>query len=195
MNELHGLVLSGGESRRMGRDKGLIEENSVTWVARAGELLQLAGLPVAVMIRKSQQEAYASVIPAGFELLHDQDIAAGGPLRGLLSFHRLRPGVDVLALPCDMPKLSVALLTDLITFYKDEPEHQAWVYESKERVQPFPGIYSTALLELLDDMMRQEGLPQSSMMYVLEVGRTARRPVRDGLSDTFVNSNHPTERG
>ena len=127
--ELHGLVLSGGHSRRMGRDKGLIRTDSVAWVNRAGALLESVDLPVSIMVREAQLSRYQTEVYPSFELLPDQDLIVGGPLKGLLSFHHHYPQKDVLVLPCDMPNVTKAVLIDLLTFRVQNPFHDVWVYK------------------------------------------------------------------
>ncbi len=95
-----GVVLCGGQSRRMGTDKALLEVGGQTLLARAlGVLDEVAG---EVWLACGPLPRYAE---HGRELLLDQR-ADGGPLAGLESaLARLeRSGGDWLAvLACDMP--------------------------------------------------------------------------------------------
>lgn len=193
MKNLRGLVLSGGESRRMGQDKGLMTRESVAWVNRAGTWLQRLGVPIGVMIREAQKAAYEEEVFPEFELITDHDLAVHGPLRGLLSFHRTYPDSDVLVLPCDMPALSAELLSGLVAFYQATPGKDAWVYEDRERVQPFPGIYASAHLVQIWQQLESGALPRASLMYVLSSGATARKPIADEEGVLFHNANSPDD--
>lgn len=186
-NKLRGLVLSGGESRRMGRDKGLISQDSLLWVNRAGMLLQSVDLAVSVMIREAQRAEYWAVVLPDFELLSDSDLPVGGPLKGLLSFHQLYPQNDVLVLPCDMPNLTTALLTELIEIYGEKPDFEAWIFENQEVLQPFPGIYSSRLLSSVFKKIKNNKLPRHGLSYLLSTVKTARKSVEDELA--FQNLN------
>jgi len=95
-----GVVLCGGESRRMGRDKGLLQTDGQPWVLRMGEKLATNQLPVVYSINKKQVAAYATWLPPG-QYVVDSDIGAG-PLKGLLSVHRSYPDSDLLPVACDM---------------------------------------------------------------------------------------------
>jgi molybdenum cofactor guanylyltransferase len=194
MTKLHGLVLSGGESRRMGTDKGLIKENFDTWVNRAGALLRQQGLPVAVMIRESQEEAYTKILADGLELLQDQDLPVGGPLKGMLSFYQAYPGVDVLVLPCDMPQVPAGLLKELIDFYTTHSASDAWVFSTPERIHPFPGIYSGRYLQKIGEDLARGALTRYSLMYLLESGNTALNKKPEAQSTVFLNLNSPEDR-
>ncbi|GHB59017.1 molybdenum cofactor guanylyltransferase [Persicitalea jodogahamensis] len=189
-DKLHGLVLSGGESRRMGQDKGLISTGSVAWVNRAGKLLQHIGLPVAVMIREEQKSAYSAEVLSEFELIADHPLPVGGPLRGLLSFHRLYPQSDVLVLPCDMPKLAVEVPEALIAFYLKNPEYEAWVYEHQKVLQPFPGIFSAQLLAAVRVKIEKGRLAGHGLTRLLNSSKTAHLVSVDETSFRNFNSPH-----
>lgn len=190
-NKLHGLVLSGGESRRMGRDKGLISTETTTWANRAGTLLRSVDLPVSVLIREAQRPAYTTQILSDFELLSDLDLPVGGPLKGLLSFHVRYPQADVLVLPCDMQNLTTGLLRELIDFYGEVPDAEAWVFEVGERVQPFPGIYSAGWLGAVSEKMQSENLPRHGLVHLLDSAKTASRVGKD--ESAFRNFNSPVD--
>ncbi len=190
-DNLRGLVLSGGESRRMGNDKGLMTSDSVPWVNRAGLLLQSVGVPVSVLIREAQRPAYTAEILPDFELLSDLDLPVGGPLKGLLSFQVRYPQADVLVLPCDMPNLSVDLLRDLIDFYAKVPDAEAWGFEVGDRVQPFPRIYSARLLADTSEKMYTNSLSRHGLVHLLSSAKTVGRVADD--ESAFRNLNSPAD--
>ncbi len=190
-NRLRGLVLSGGESRRMGRDKGLIAQDSTLWVNRAGKLLQSVELQVSVMIRQVQRTAYEKVVLPEFELLTDLNIPVGGPLKGLLSFHQLYPEDDVLVLPCDMPNLTPGLLVELIGFYHRKPDYEAWMFKNQKFMQPFPGIYSARLLNHTLDKIQKKVLFRHGLKYLLSTSKTAFISVDKEAA--FRNFNSPSD--
>jgi molybdenum cofactor guanylyltransferase len=193
---LHGLVLSGGESRRMGQDKGLIRSGEGTWANRAARLLAAAGLPVSVGVRPAQLEAYAQVLDPAFDLLPDADLPLGGPLRGLLSAHLQQPEADWLVLPCDLPDMTSEVLFNLISFYKTTPAATAWVYQeaASQRLQPLPGIYSARLLAQVLELVQRQELGRFSLKYLLEPEPTGTLPLPDHLLPAFRNCNAPSDR-
>lgn len=173
----------------MGRDKGLISQDSVLWVNRAGMLLQKVDLSVGVMIRETQRAEYAAAVLPDFKLLSDLDLPVGGPLKGLLSFHQLYPQSDVLVLPCDMPNLTTELLTELIGLYTSKPDFEAWMFENHAVLQPFPGIYSSRLLRSVFEKVQHGELARHGLISLLNSVKTARKAVRDEL--VFQNRNTP----
>ncbi len=55
------VVLCGGESKRMGQDKGLIPIDSITWAEHMAKKLTAIGLPVVISIKHSQRDDYLSI--------------------------------------------------------------------------------------------------------------------------------------
>lgn len=98
--ELLGVVLAGGRSRRMGRDKALLAFGGGTLLQHQVRLLE----PLCVRVVVSG--AYA-----GFDCIADARPDAG-PLAGLLAAGAIWRGA-VLALPVDMPLMSAEALAEL----------------------------------------------------------------------------------
>lgn len=96
-----GVVLAGGASRRMGRDKALLEWEGGSLISRACEALAAVCTQVAVADRgRGYQPRYPSL----------QDGPGRGPAAGLLGAANAFPGRSILALACDLPLVPSALL-------------------------------------------------------------------------------------
>ena len=90
--EIYGLVLVGGESRRMGSDKALLSyDGKATQLERTAALLQ----SVCPRVFISQREEQPFPTPEGTEAIFDHVEEARGPLRGILSAMHAHP--DALA--------------------------------------------------------------------------------------------------
>jgi molybdopterin-guanine dinucleotide biosynthesis protein A len=107
-----GLVFAGGESRRMGRDKALLEIGGATLLQRAVTLVRRAGgTPFVVGRRRPPDQV------SGAQQI-DEVSRAGRPASGPLM--ALRWGLAdggaerVLALACDLPFVTVDLIHHLI---------------------------------------------------------------------------------
>src|SRR6185312_9284597 len=112
VSELIALVLCGGESRRMGRDKGLMLKDGMPWAQYIGQRLASYGR-VFYSIHPRQREAYAAVLPADRLIVDSLDIP--GPLNGLLSAHVVMPESDILLVACDMLDMDPATLDRLVS--------------------------------------------------------------------------------
>ncbi|HWB91473.1 MAG TPA: molybdenum cofactor guanylyltransferase [Puia sp.] len=141
---LLGVVLCGGESRRMGRDKGLISRDGRPWALLMGDKLAEHGLPVIYSINERQLPAYSHLVPAG-RLVIDAG-AWPGPLNGLFTVHRRFPAHDLLLAPCDMPDLEAATIGRVITAYREDKAADFVAYEHRGFLQPFCSIYTGAAL-------------------------------------------------
>ena len=111
---LLGLVLAGGESRRMGVDKGTIRYHGVPQRLHAAGLLARHTESVFVSVRPDQ---LPTLEPALAPML---DPAPGlGPMAGLLAAIGHRPDAAWLVVACDLPFLDEATLAALVAGRKE----------------------------------------------------------------------------
>ena len=108
-NALHGLVLAGGQSRRMGKDKGLIAYCGEPQVLRLSRLLAefCASVNVSISPRQHGVGSYASM---GTIIDDEPD---RGPAGGLISAWRAEPAAAWLLVAVDLPLLDRATLDAL----------------------------------------------------------------------------------
>jgi molybdopterin-guanine dinucleotide biosynthesis protein A len=110
-----GVVLAGGRSRRMGRDKALLEWRGLSLIDHALRRFTTAGVPDTVV---------SGVRPAhgGIPDQHQGE----GPLAGLLAVAEAYPERRLLVVPVDMPRLPAAWLIELA---RTSPTAQALHFE------------------------------------------------------------------
>lgn len=186
-NNLLGVVLCGGGSRRMGRDKGLLEMDSVPWAVRMAEKLGPWRLRVMFSVRPGQTPAYRAAIPEG-EFVEDR-LDLGGPLNGLLSVHEFFPEKDILLLACDMLDLDEATIRELIGIYRPGGSEEFYVYQEGAFAQPFCGIYTAAGLARVYRSVREDGLDDLSLQSIIRKGKTRRLKI--SRMEAFANYNFP----
>jgi molybdopterin-guanine dinucleotide biosynthesis protein A len=177
---LIGVVLCGGESRRMGRDKGLIEWDGVCWAARMGLKLAPFGMPVVYSVRPEQEAAYSAVLPEACLVADAAEI--GGPLNGLISVHRRFPWNHLLLMACDMQEMDRETIGELIGEYQLGGA-EFYVYYEGGFVQPFCAVYTAGSLQRLCGGSGGE----RSLKGVIEKGIVRRLEVR--RRDAFRNYN------
>lgn len=107
---LHGLVLAGGQSSRMGRDKATLNYHGPNQLERTAALLGDVCNQVFISCRAEQVENYAT--SANFPAIADSYLDMG-PLGGLLSAQRQRPHAGWLVAACDFPLLDKAVIATL----------------------------------------------------------------------------------
>lgn len=139
-SKLLGVVLCGGESRRMGQDKGLLQSAGRSWALRMGDKLTQQGLPVVYSINKTQIDAYSAALPSNL-LVIDED-EHDGPLDGLLSVHHRHPDAHLLVVACDMQDLDVQTISQLIAAWR-EGGAEGYAYLIDGYLQPLCAIYTS----------------------------------------------------
>lgn len=184
-----GVLLAGGKSRRMGRDKRVLELEGTTLFARA--LSVLDGLFPEVLV------AVAEALPEGVEVPHRvvtdliPDCAAlGGLYTGLaLAAH---PRVFVAA--CDMPLLSAPLIRAMV---ERDPRADVVMASLSHGLQPMHAVYSKRCLPRLEAMARERNLTLQAMAQ--QEGLVVRIVPEDELRAldphglSFLNINTPAD--
>ena len=107
---VYGLVLAGGRSRRMGRDKATLEIGGETQLARAVALLERHLPRVYVSVRADQR---ADPARAGYALIEDREPDLG-PVAGILAALETHADAAWLVLACDLPKVDDATVATLL---------------------------------------------------------------------------------
>lgn len=107
--ELKGLILAGGKSLRMGKDKGLIQYHGQAQREYAYHLLNQLTNATFLSIRKDQ----VASLDADVNYIIDEDLYKG-PLNGILSAHLQHPDAAWLVLACDMPFVNAESIAKLI---------------------------------------------------------------------------------
>ena len=107
---VYGLVLAGGESRRMGRDKALLDRGGVSQLRFAADLLEPCVDRVFVSTRAEQKDEaerrqYDQIVDR-YEGL--------GPVAGILSAMDEHPDVDWLVVACDLPNIDARTVLYLL---------------------------------------------------------------------------------
>jgi molybdopterin-guanine dinucleotide biosynthesis protein A len=107
---IQGLVLAGGASSRMRRDKATLTYQGKSQLDRIVELASRHVSPVYVSVRASQA---ADPARAPYSLIVDS-VEGEGPMVGIRSAFSFEPDVAWLVLACDLPFLSDAVIQHLI---------------------------------------------------------------------------------
>ncbi len=121
---LYGLVLAGGRSTRMQRDKAALSYQGRTQLDRAMELLGSCVEQAFVSVRPDQRAE-----PSRAKFAQVVDAQEGlGPVAGIVAAHVLYPDAAWLVLACDLPYLDLHTLQHLIA-HRD-PLRSATAYRS-----------------------------------------------------------------
>lgn len=152
---LRGLLLAGGRSIRMGRDKAsLVHPDGRSLVIRCRDLLLEAGCEAVVTSLRHDQE-----IPAGLEggeIVRDPEGESCGPMAGIVSGMRLRPDADWLVLACDLPRLDGKTLSHLILSKLADENFLAYRSEFDDLPEPLCTLYSHTALPIMEEALADD---------------------------------------
>lgn len=186
MEPLTGLVLCGGASQRMGRDKALLEHRGTTLLA--GLTARLARECDPVILASGEAPRFSSL---GLEEVADP-VPSAGPLGGLVAGLRASPHRLVAVVAVDMPRANPGLLRHLAEMVGNR---YAAVPSSADGIEPAHAVYSTdALAEaeagLLSERRSLHSLLARIPVLVLSPGEVAAA----GFDRSFAaNVNTPLE--
>jgi molybdopterin-guanine dinucleotide biosynthesis protein A len=129
---IYGLVLSGGRSSRMQRDKAVLSYHGKTQLDWAMELIKPFVAQAFVSVRPDQAKdpvraKYPQVVDTHENL---------GPIAGILAAQALHPEAAWLVLACDLPFLDAATLKHLV--WARQADRVATAYRSSHDGLPEP---------------------------------------------------------
>lgn len=200
-----GIILAGGQSRRMGRDKALLEIGGVPVVSRvAAELSRVAGR---IAVVSSREEDYRFL---GVPVIPDPEPYAGmGPLAGIRAGLAWAGTEWCVVCACDLPFASAETIHTLLQAVAADEEESieqispilpsvlaAIPVAPGGRAQPLLAVYHRSLLPGIDAELKAG---RSRVMGWLERVPAVYVPLeeaagsRHGDGDPLLNMNSPED--
>lgn len=127
-----GIVLAGGQSRRMGQDKAFVSFLGQTLLQRAVQRVQQACLPVLVVAPEERRTALESL---GLRVVADT-FPHGGPLAGLHAGLLAAGDGYHFVVSCDQPFVEPALVRHLLRRAVSSPPRQGAARRAPEPASP-----------------------------------------------------------
>ena len=148
---LFGLILAGGRSVRMGRDKAaLIHPDGRSLARRCHDLLREAGCrEVVISLRHAQEIPTGLADLPSLRIIHDPAGESFGPMVGMVTGMSLRPDARWLIIACDLPRLDLATLSHLIDSIGPAENFIAYRSEFDGLPEPLCTLYTPAALAIL----------------------------------------------
>lgn len=136
-NVTYGLLLAGGESRRMGRDKALLVRDGQSQLEYSAALLAGVVDRVFVSVRREQQgeperERFATIVDRYDDI---------GPVAGILTAMDEHADTDWLVVACDLPNIDAGTLTYLLKNRSSEKPFTAFRSSHDGLPEPLCAIY------------------------------------------------------
>lgn len=183
--EVYGLILAGGESRRMGHDKAVIDYHGKPQIQWAYELLQRHLSRVYLSVRAEQE---GEPVRASLPQIHDQGITSG-PLDGIVSAMQTHPRVAWLVIACDLPWLNDASIQHLLS--ERDPQAMASAFVSVHHPglpEPLCAIWEPASRSIIDKAIAIDRRCPRKILI-----NTETRLVEQLDPRSMDNINHPQE--
>jgi len=134
---VYGLLLSGGASQRMQRDKAQLNYAGEPQLLRAWRALSAVTERAFVSVRESQRDdPLRAQLP---QLVDSYD--AVGPVAGILSAQDAYPEAAWLVIACDLPRLDEATLRSLLASRDPSKEATAFTSRFDELPEPLCAIW------------------------------------------------------
>ena len=147
--DIYGLILTGGQSRRMGFDKASLEYHGVSQLSETYGLLEQHLSKVFISARKDQAKDATRIKYQQIIDIYD-DL---GPLAGILSAMKRFPTVHWLIVACDLVNLDSKTLGCLIENFSTEHYFTAYRSEHDGLPEPLCAIYSSKSIEIIEDYL------------------------------------------
>ena len=145
--QITGIILAGGKSRRMGREKGLVEFMGLPLIEHALEEMQK---PAGQILISANTKAYDQY---GFQVVYDI-YPDSGPMGGIYSCLTQSGTEHNLVLSCDTPFVTEELFRHLLRHSEGFDIVAPW--HGGEHYEPLCAYYSKSVLPVMESFM-QEG--------------------------------------
>ncbi|MEQ8476704.1 molybdenum cofactor guanylyltransferase [Fulvivirga sp.] len=142
-SDLIGIVLMGGNSQRMGKDKSQISYHDIPQYQYLFQLLSKYCSKVYLSCNAQQP----TTIESSFPLIKDVNDNAG-PLEGIRSAFKV-VNKSILTVPCDMPGINDELILQLINSRNSDLD-AVYYSDSDGRINPLFAIWESSCIEELN---------------------------------------------
>ncbi|KPM33458.1 Molybdopterin-guanine dinucleotide biosynthesis protein MobA [Croceitalea dokdonensis DOKDO 023] len=136
MSSLYGLILAGGKSTRMGKDKGLLDYHGVPQREYLYQLADTHCERTFYGIRSEQHHAFDDATQTIVDLDEYR-----GPLNSILSAHKAHKEVAWLVLACDLPLLTGKEVAQLVAARSTNGTATAFATKKSGLPEPLVAIW------------------------------------------------------
>jgi len=186
------IILCGGKSSRMGRDKATLPFGAERMLQRIVRLLS-AVVPHERMVVVAAEGQELPELPPSIGLAHDER-PERGPLEGLAAGLRAQVGRSdaVYATACDVPLLVPEFVEEMFARLAG---HEIAVPRGEEFHHPLSAVYRTSVLELAEGLLAADRL---RLRYLFDGSATVEVPIEelravDPELATLENLNQPED--
>lgn len=182
-----GIILAGGQAKRMGRDKASLPFGESTLLLHTAQILAQVSAPVVVVA--DRRDRYS--LPEGMLMLEDACPNAG-PLGAIITALGSLPEGYHLVTACDMPRLRAETLRLLL---QEAQGYDAAAPEIAGRLEPLCAVYHTRCLPLLKERFDSGERALHRALRAVNLRRVEADRLRSADPDlsSLININTPEE--
>lgn len=182
-HEITAIILAGGKSSRMMKEKGFVDFNGKMLVQHVIDAVKIISSHIIIITQNEEYRQFS--YPCYSDVIKDKG-ALGGIYSGL--FHSITN--KNLVVGCDMPFLSEKLLTELM---KKIGEEDVLLTEYREKAEPLCSVYDKNCLSHIRKQLEQDHLKITDAMAGLKT-RVISFDKEDWLAgNEFANINSENE--
>lgn len=179
-NTINGLILSGGTSSRMGKDKAMLTYHQESQLNHLHQLLSSYCDKVFVSAKKTTDYI-------GFDIIEDQ-FEFTSPLNGIASAIQTHPNASWLVVACDMPNIEQASIDQLINSQNES--HDVVCFENEEGIiEPLLSFWEAGQFDQIESYINSG---KRSVKGYIETHKNL--TLAPDSYDWLVNINTPSER-
>jgi molybdopterin-guanine dinucleotide biosynthesis protein A len=180
--DVTGVILAGGRSVRMGRDKACLEVDGTTFFARIADLLR--GLFPQVLIAGERPDLAVADLP------YVADLYPGSALGGLYTGLTTADTPFIFVAPCDIPFPDAGLIRALVD---RRAGFDVVVPRTAAGLEPLFAVYGKGCLAAMRSMLERGHYRVYDLFPQLHVCELSRRELPAGWERALRNVNTPEE--
>ncbi|MEP0862531.1 MAG: molybdenum cofactor guanylyltransferase [Ignavibacterium sp.] len=158
-SDITGVILAGGKSSRMGKNKSLLRIGNQTIIERIADLMKSIFSEV-ILITNTPAEYSFLNLPT-FEDIYKWK----GPLAGIHSALVHSTTEKIFVLSCDVPLMSKEMIEYIVDYKSDKP---IIFCEAAGYHQPLVGVYSKIILKEIENFISMTEVSDKSFHHFLK---------------------------
>tara|TARA_R110002050_G_scaffold252628_1_gene390864 strand:+ start:19951 stop:20544 length:594 start_codon:yes stop_codon:yes gene_type:complete len=182
-HDLTCVILAGGQSSRMGSDKGLLTIENTSFSKQLINLAKTLTPNVMVSVGKHNEEMYQNI---GVVTVLDK-VADKGPMGGIVSVLPYIKTNWFLVISVDTPLVTSEMITDL---WENKTNFDSVVYSTDNRIHPLVGLYHISTKNKWQMALEQNELKVTKMVNSFAINIVYPSPE---VAQKLKNINTPKE--
>ena len=175
--ELSAVIIAGGKSSRMGRDKSLMPFGEFT------TMVEFQHNKLSKIFDRVYLSSKSNKFPFKTEIIYDK-YSDYNPLNAIISSLEYTDR-DIFLLSVDMPLIDKNIINKLINYYKNDNKYDIYITKSPNGLEPTVAIYTKKILQKAKTMYKNSDY---KLLNLIKSSNT--KIVNFNTTDKFININY-----